>query len=314
MIEIRLEHICTIPSAEKGYEFVSHSITINGDALFLYKKKPKFKIFGERNIQYKILRQNKKKFEEIYLPPFKVNYPFLDIFSDGSILLVDSRCQYHEPNNFVSNAIIYNPLTKKSYQFPVGDGIEQVAVDSKDNIWVSYFDEGVLKNSGHDLFNQDKGNSRSIGGSGLNCFDSNGNLLWRFDQSGHFILDCYAMNVTSHETHIFYYTDFDFCTISEGFQTKFFSTELAGCSAFAISGNHLLFNGQYNDEISKAYLVTKEGDRLTLKIPVILMLDHGESFTEGTLIGRGKKLHLFTKTDWYAIDAWDAFKQTQASS
>ena len=215
MLDIILDHIWTIPDTEPGYELVARSITITDDALFLYMKQPKLKNFSKSATRYKILRKSKHQTEEILLPPLKITYPLVDIFSDGSILLVNSRCRYRGVNDSDLNGIIYNPSTQEIRRFLAGDGIEQVSIDSKDNIWISYFDEGVFGNYGW-------GKSDTpppVGRSGLNCFDKSGNIIWKFDHPDRFIDDCYAMNVTSQNIHIYYYSDFDFCVISDEFET-----------------------------------------------------------------------------------------------
>ncbi|MFD2204949.1 hypothetical protein [Kiloniella antarctica] len=314
MLDIWLEHIDTISDTEVGYELISHFITLNGDAVYLHKKESKPDTLETIGQQYKVLRHTKGQVEETFLPPLKMMThldPIIDFFSDGSLLIADRRCQYRGVDDYDLNGMIYNPKTKEIRQFLAGDGIEQAQIDHNDNIWISYFDEGTIGNYGWGNVNA-RPLADPIGKTGLNCFDSLGNIIWKFDQADAFIDDCYAMNVTPQDTHIYYYSDFDFCTISENYQTSFFSPKLGGCETFAISGKYLLFDGQYEGDICKAYLIKKAGESFNSPIPVNLKLSHGEAFSEGTLIGRGNKLHLFTKTDWFAIDAREAFEQADA--
>lgn len=312
MLDIVLEHINTIPNFDNDYDIVSHFITLNGDAIYLHKKKLSSDNSSSGEKHYKVVKQSKTSVIEILLPPIITRShldPIIDIFSDGSLLIVDRRCQYRSVDDYDYNGMIYNPTTKTILKFLAGDGIEQVLIDRDDHIWISYFDEGICGNYGW-------GNilvppfTKPIGKPGVNCFDSKGNIIWSFNDTEKIIDDCYAMNITSKGTHIFYYSDFDFCTISKNFQTQFFTSELAGCSTFAMSDNYLLFNGQYGDPISTAYLVKKTKESLVTATPVTLRPNYGESFLEGFLIGRDEKLHLFTSTDWYAISARDAFEQT----
>jgi hypothetical protein len=78
--------------------------------------------------------------------------------------------------------------------------IKSVQTTAEGKIWVSYFDEGVFSES-------------KVAPSGLACFDSSGEVVFRFDEFAGarnlpFIADCYTLNVADEDVWLSYYTDF----------------------------------------------------------------------------------------------------------
>lgn len=133
----------------------------------------------------------------------------VDMFSDGTILLVQPRC---EKKGLVieRNARIYNPNGQLISAFTLGDGIEQMQIDETDTIWVGYFDEGIFGNFGWE---------EPIGSDGVIAFDKSGEKLWGARKFS--IIDSYALNVTS-STHVqfYYYDDFKIVTLNEKKKVK----------------------------------------------------------------------------------------------
>ena len=82
----------------------------------------------------------------------------------------------------------------------LGDGIEDIQTTPNDQIWVSYFDEGVY--------------GSEIGRYGAVCFDYHGNLQFKYGEFAErhglpYIDDCYAMNVNgAGDVWLSYYSDF----------------------------------------------------------------------------------------------------------
>lgn len=128
----------------------------------------------------------------------------VDIFSDGTLLLVQSRC-LKEGTSIERNARRYNPSGQLIDAFTLGDGIESVQVDETDTIWVSYFDEGIFGNFGWE---------EPMGSAGVVAYTINGERLW--DASDYGIMDCYALNVaSSKEIYFYYYDDFFLVQLNE---------------------------------------------------------------------------------------------------
>lgn len=73
----------------------------------------------------------------------------IDLFFDGTILIVQGRC-VKDGANIEKNARHYCVDGTLLNEFTFGDGIADVQIDETDTIWVSYFDEGVFGNFGWD--------------------------------------------------------------------------------------------------------------------------------------------------------------------
>lgn len=121
----------------------------------------------------------------------------VDLFSDGTLLIVQSRC-LKKGKYIEKNAQRYHPNGQLVKEFSLGDGIENVQIDDTDTIWVSYFDEGIFGNFGWE---------HPMGSDGLIAYNINGNRLWGANNYG--IVDCYALNVVSSKEIYFYYYYYD---------------------------------------------------------------------------------------------------------
>ena len=128
----------------------------------------------------------------------------VDLFSDGTLLIVQSRC-LKDGTYIERNARRYNINGQLIEAFMLGDGINNVQIDETDTIWVSYFDEGVFGNFGWD---------QPMGSAGVVAYTMNGHRLWGASDYG--IIDCYALNVvSSKEVYFYYYDDFYIVQLNE---------------------------------------------------------------------------------------------------
>lgn len=127
----------------------------------------------------------------------------IDLFSDGTLLILQGRC-LKEGEEIERNARRYNDNGQLIEAFTLGDGINNVQIDEQDTIWVSYFDEGIFGSFGWE---------QPIGSTGLVAFSMNGQKLWEAADFG--IGDCYAKNVvSSKEVYFYYYDDFNLIELS----------------------------------------------------------------------------------------------------
>ena len=113
------------------------------------------------------------------------NYSAIQPLREG-VILASPRCKF-EGNTTLPNGHIFDKDGQLVRQILLGDGIEQLQTTKSGEIWASYFDEGILGNSG------------SLGESGLNRFDESGKITYRFDPPAGLesMFDCYCLNVTS---------------------------------------------------------------------------------------------------------------------
>ena len=82
---------------------------------------------------------------------------------DGGYALASSRSKAGE-----NNLRLFDDLGQFRTSFPIGDGVEHMAVDRKGRIWVGYFDEGI---HGGD----------PLSSHGLSRFDQSGKLEYQWD-------------------------------------------------------------------------------------------------------------------------------------
>lgn len=318
MKEIPLQRVAGIPSPPKGFKFVSVSVSLSGMAQFLYieakaenlvhrqTKSDGFAVFPVpdmgKSFRYKLVLTDGQGSSEIDFPPFEFAFPKVDVLADGSAVIVGSRCRWRSKDDYDVNAMVFDCATGQEIRFLAGDGVQDIGVDGQDRIWISYFDEGIFGNFGWgDLDRNGERTSDPVGGSGLNCFDRRGEMIWRHDQEQRFIDDCYALNVTRDETHFYFYSDFDLGHVSRDFTTFYRKTDISGAHAFAISPDRVLFSGQYDDPPDRVYLLSLQGSDIGKPEKGRLFLPRGKIPKQATLIGRGSTLHIFTKRDWYKV-------------
>jgi len=308
MPDIVLQKVCAIPSAGDSYVRVSDSVAADGALLFLFIEPEGKDAVAARTEQgigiFPVSRMDTpRRFRLVRvgaggatatmdLPPLNLTFPMVDMFPDGRVLVAGPRCSWRSETDFDRNGAVIDPKTGTAARILLGDGIENVFVDSRGRIWVGYFDEGVFGNFGW----SDPG-PPPIGAAGLVCFSETGEKLWEYDQSRHSIADCHALNVHGDEAAAFTYTDFPVCTVAGDFSRAWFDTGLAGCKAFAISDQRVLFSGQYKDSAYLGYQGTLNPDRAAEFEQVSFIRPGGTPIEATRIVGRGDKLY------FYASDA-----------
>ncbi|MBD8003900.1 hypothetical protein H9631_02325 [Bacillus sp. Sa1BUA2] len=186
--------------------FVAGQITVDGTLLIIETSLKEFDYFQRPvpKINLIILIIKDENIETIELNNVALMPTGIDLFSDGTLLLVQTRC-LKDGANIERNARRYNPNGQLIDAFTLGDGIESVQIDETDTIWVSYFDEGVFGNFGWE---------QPMGSDGVIAYTMNGRKLWG---AGSFdIADCYALNVAgTKEVYFYYYADFYLVQLNE---------------------------------------------------------------------------------------------------
>jgi hypothetical protein len=236
--------------------------------------------------------------------PLETSFPLFDRFSDGRWLVVATR-SFGE-----ANARVLSPKGLLVDRFALGDGIEHLAIDPADRIWVGWFDEGVFGNDDWRVPGHEWPPSRS----GLACFTSGGAPMplfeWPTDATT--IGDCYALNVTGAGAWACPYTHFPLVRFLAGEPARWWRSNLAGPQAIAIAGAHALIGGGYREEASRMALVALDGEgrgeavRLLAdwKLPLRRLPDSAQESMPiyeppALLAGRGDALHLVHDDNWY---------------
>ncbi|MBT2699178.1 hypothetical protein J7E79_17480 [Bacillus sp. ISL-40] len=140
------------------------------------------------------------KINKIQLPSVTEAFDFAQPVEENW-LLVSARTDRED--GYLRNATLFDVQGNVLKKFEFDDAIQDVQTTKESEIWVSYFDENM--------------------DSGLRCYDKEGVLIFDYAdfviQTGRkipFIADCYALNVTSEDTIIYYYSDFPLVTLNKG--------------------------------------------------------------------------------------------------
>ncbi len=151
-------------------------------------------------------------------------YPVVQRFNDGRWLTVESRSRGNS-----HNAQVLTESFEKLVEFNVGDAIEQVIVDRKNQIWIGYFDQS--------------------GGVGLRRYSDCGEMTYDFNQaSGLNIFDLYAMTVDQRDSiWVYPYTGFYLaCVIGDQAEVVVEKSPVTGASAISVGGHYAAFFGSYS--------------------------------------------------------------------
>lgn len=191
--------------------FISGQITQDGTLLLIESTVNELDFFQrplkKENWTIRILKEN--SIETIELRSVPLIPTEVDLFSDGTLLIVQGRC-LKDGASIERNARRYNPNGQLIEAFTLGDGISAVQIDESDTIWVSYFDEGIFGSFGWD---------KPLGSDGLIAYTMNGKKIWGASEYG--IIDCYGMNiVSSKEVYFYYYDDFYIVELSNMNETN----------------------------------------------------------------------------------------------
>jgi hypothetical protein len=232
--------------------------------------------------------------ERFTLPADAPDFHSLQPLPGDEVLLVNARCRYLSEARHERNARVYSREGVPLRELTLGDGIADVQATSGGQVWVSYFDEGVIGNRGWG----GGGPLTPIGEDGLVRFDAWGQR----QESGvtmalggeRRIVDCYALNVVSDaETWFYSYTDFPLVRLRPGRPATVWESPVRGAHAIAVSDTHVLFGGCYDDgaQLLLYALYGKGQQRLSPIARVELADADGRAWKPSRLRGRGPWLH-----------------------
>lgn len=190
------------------------------------------------------------------------------------------------------NATVFDMNGRKQRSFHVGDGIQDVQVSEDNEIWISYFDEGVFGDT-------------ELGKAGLACLDPLGNVRLLYNEQSDetnlpFIADCYALNVcSSKEVWLYYYTDFPLVRLLNRKVDRIWrDLPVHGSNSFAVGHNRVVFCGSY-DKRNRLFLVDLNSMSIE-EIEIVDVLGHPIEDFRG--IGRRSVLYLWTSEGLYRLD------------
>jgi|SRR5579872_216924 len=213
------------------------------------------------------------------------HWPTVDCLADGRWLVASVRAAPEE-----SNAHLFTADGTPAGVFAMGDGINHIRCAPDGTIWVGYFDEGVFSNPHKD-------GSFPVSSSGIARFDRDGSVLWRFNGEDRklFVIDCYAMALDGNTLWSCPYTDFPIVRVRDGVVDRW-KNDIAGASAIAVDGDHVLLAGGYKENANRIALLHLAGDRARSlgkwRFP------GWQQSTAHLMQGQGDTLHIVSPAGW----------------
>lgn len=168
-------------------------------------------------------------------------FHYVQPFENG-LLLVDGRCLVPGTASG-GNAHVISSEGAYVRSILFGDGIEYVQTTESGEIWVGYFDEGVLGYGNY-------GWQQPIGASGLVRFSSAGERVFEYQPLSVLdrIIDCYTLNVSGpSDAWCSYYTEFPIVEIHNDQIQRHWNSPIRGPRAFAVWRDRVLMDGGYED-------------------------------------------------------------------
>lgn len=236
--------------------------------------------------------------------PLETAYPQFARFGDGRWLIVATRTQ-DEPN-----ARVLGSDGDLLARFMLGDGIEHIAIDTEERIWVGWFDQGIFGNRGWSLADHEWPPSSN----GIGRFTDDGDVLplpaWPTGVGP--IDDCYALSVIGASAWVCPYMNFPLMHLVPGGKPRWWRSRVSGAEAIAIDGDYAVLAGGYTADANRLALIAIRGSgageyaplRATWRLP-LRRLPPSES-TPGRvwhrpdlLTGCDDTIHLVDDGTWY---------------
>lgn len=151
------------------------------------------KIIGHINHKNISLIEREKEKKIQITPPNGVDYVGQIVFLKEEMLVC---CNRFEKQKITFNGFVINNNKKKENNIFLGEGISNVMVDRKNQIWIIYNDEGIFDTNADNKLN-------NFSENGIICMSREGNLIfWNLLQiimkyKIPVINDCYAVNISS---------------------------------------------------------------------------------------------------------------------
>ncbi len=242
---------------------------------------------------YKVILISERFTHQINLLNQSWSYHFVQPIDSKNILLACGRSHYYKDNSYDKNGKVYTNEGTFIREFLLGDGIQDLKVTAQNNIWTSYFDEGVFGNYGW---------KNPVGAAGLRAWNCNGSEIYKYNNYGdHSISDCYALNVVNdNEVWFYFYTNFELACRKNG-EIKYYKTEIAGSDGFIVYDKYVLFRGGYRQH-NNYYLYQVNSSDMRL-LGEVSLINKDESLIETSYIDcRKSKLLLLSGTELYSVD------------
>jgi hypothetical protein len=223
-----------------------------------------------------------------------VAHPLVQPLPDGEFPVVGASCSWRREGP-ERNALLVGSDGTIKRTGTLGDGIEHMLVDDNGEIWIGYFDEGIVGNLGWG-----SPGPEPLGSPGLVRWSLQFEKIWEYQAVDDYWLDdCYALNVGPDRTWACPYANFPIMQIDTERTAVHRTTGVSGPRGLIVAGETVALIGDYKYEGS--LLLRSMGGLNRLRKSEVGMQD-GRRVPPGTLACRGSVAHFFVGADWFALD------------
>ncbi|WP_134684386.1 hypothetical protein [Brevibacillus migulae] len=248
----------------------------------------------EKHHQYKITILTEYQTQTLMLPNQRWNYHFVQPAGNDEFLVVSARSHKYKDDSYDCNGKVFSINGELKREFLLGDGIQDLAVNSDGTIWTSYFDEGVFGNYGWD---------KPVGSAGLLAWNMAGEKRFAYDGEAGTIEDCYALNAANdHDTWFYFYSDFHLVRLTDFRVTANYECPIQGSDGFAVYDQWFLFRGGYGKRDVYTLFSLSDKGRLVKKKELVFVDQAGSPITASQVYCRGRYMLLLDKYILYLID------------
>ena len=211
---------------------------------------------------YVVVRAHGRDLRVVEVPGVPVLVSFVQPFGEGC-LLAGAWCR-RGADGPEANAVVVDGKGRVERAFTIGDGVQDVRVTARGDVWVSYFDEGVFRGPG-----EDRSDSEPSGESGLVRFDPHGVVRFTYDHAAaptEPIYDAYATNVDEDgAAWVYFYSQFPIVRVTGSTYRSWLSATRRGALAVRWDERVLLssattWSGSFSDA-SSCSSKTRRGSR-----------------------------------------------------
>lgn len=164
--------------------------------------------------------------DETRLSAVGSRHPMIGALPAGGFVLADARSDTGD-----DQVQVFDALGRPSSAFRVGDGIQHLLTDASGDLWIGYFDEGVLGDR--------------LSAPGVRRWSSTGEPLWTYSPGpgARHIVDCYALNVDRRAAWVYPYTDFPLLEVRDGRPTRVRTSPVRSAHGILVHGERVAFFG-----------------------------------------------------------------------
>jgi hypothetical protein len=214
-------------------------------------------------------------------------------FPNENFLVAGARSEWR-PAGPDLNAFVIAPDGSVIRRGCLGDGIQDVQVDSDGLIWVAYFDEGI--------FGWGPPGPPPLGAAGIAAWSSSFEKVWelKLEPGAGEVVDCNALNVASNAVWASI-ADLPVVRIADGRPHAFAAGEMISARGILADGDRAALIGTVADP---SVLVTGllDGNRYIETDRRNLWTPDGRPLPQSQVHCRGSVAHFFAGADWFTFD------------